>query len=144
MTHDTSRRHSRQRHVILEELRKLTSHPTAATLYEIVRRRLPRLSLGTVYRNLDVMVQMGMVQKLEFSGGETRFDGRVDRHNHIRCVRCGRVDDAERVPLDVSLGNHDDLGGYEVVGYRVELLGICPRCRCMPAGGSPAATNDAT
>jgi Fe2+ or Zn2+ uptake regulation protein len=132
MSHDKFRRNSQQRLVILEELRKLTSHPTAAALYEIVRRRLPKLSLGTVYRNLDMLSRLGMVQRLELSGGETRFDGRVERHEHIRCVQCGRVDDAKGLPLDVSLDGHHDVGGYEIIDYRVEILGICPQCRGLP------------
>ena len=68
-------RNTRQREVILEELRKLRSHPTAPVLYEIVRRRLPRISLGTVYRNLELLAKSGVVRKLELSDSEARFDG---------------------------------------------------------------------
>ena len=99
-----TQRNTRQRQVILEELQKLTSHPTAAGLYEIVRRRLPKISLGTVYRNLELLARTGLIQKLEFGGGEARFDGNVDRHDHVRCVRCGRVDDISAPPLDLFGG----------------------------------------
>ena len=118
-----------QRRVILEELRKLTSHPTAAGLYAIVRRRMPRISLGTVYRNLELMAEMGMIRKLPFGGGEARYDGDLTRHHHVRCLRCGRVDDVDRLPLDLTIGQGEDLGEYQVVGYHLELLGVCGACR---------------
>jgi Fur family transcriptional regulator, ferric uptake regulator len=122
-------RHTRQRQVILEELQKLTSHPTAAVLYTIVRRRLPKISLGTVYRNLELLARMGMVQKLELAGGEARFDGRVARHDHVRCVRCGRLDDVSAPPLDLFEGAANDWGGYQILGHRLEFFGVCPQCQ---------------
>ena len=79
-----------QRQVILEELRKLKSHPTAGELCQIVRQRLPRISLGTVYRNLEILSRSGVVLKLDVAGLEMRFDGTVDNHYHVRCLDCGR------------------------------------------------------
>jgi Fur family transcriptional regulator, ferric uptake regulator len=122
-------RNTRQRQVILDELRKLTSHPTAAALYEIVRRRLSKISLGTVYRNLELLARMGVIQKIEFTGGEARFDGNVGRHDHVRCVHCGRLDDLSAPPLDLLGGAANDWGGYQVLGHRLEFFGICPQCQ---------------
>jgi Fur family ferric uptake transcriptional regulator len=122
-------RRTRQREVILEELRKLDSHPTAAGLYEIVRRRLPRISLGTVYRNLELLAGMGEIRKLDFAGSQARFDGCVEPHHHVRCVRCGRLDDLPGAPLEPLETRHDDCCGYEVLGYRLEFVGLCPGCR---------------
>jgi Fur family ferric uptake transcriptional regulator len=122
-------RNTKQRQVILEELEKLTSHPTATGLYEIVRRRLPKISLGTVYRNLERMASMGTIRKLQFSGTESRFDADTRRHDHLRCVQCGRVDDVHAAPLDRSALEPHDLGGYEILDYRLEYLGLCPQCR---------------
>jgi len=121
-------RNTRQRKVILEELRKLTSHPTAVELYEIVRRRLPTISLGTVYRNLELLTRLGLIQKLEFGGGQARFDGNADSHYHVRCVRCGRVDDIHTPPLDLFGGEGNDLDGYQILGCNIQFFGICPRC----------------
>ena len=126
-------RNTQQRQVILEELRKLPSHPTAADLYEIVRRRLPRISLGTVYRNLELLTQRGLIQKLEISGSEARFDGNPDRHDHVQCVRCGRVGDLHHVPDDMVRGGIKELDGYEILGYHLRFSGICPACRKQPA-----------
>jgi len=133
MSRSQFQRKTRQREVILEELRRLHCHPTAGALYEIVRRRLPKVSLGTVYRNLELLCRMGVIRKLEFSGSEARFDGDAADHDHIRCVRCGRVDDVGGAPLDPAVGQHHDCRGYEVLGHRLELLGICPECRRTPA-----------
>ena len=70
-----------------------------------------------------------MIQKLEFGGGEARFDGNVARHDHMRCVRCGRVDDVSAPPLDLFGGAANDCGGYQILGHRLEFFGICPQCR---------------
>ena len=121
-------RNTRQRQVILDELRGLTSHPTAADLYEIVRRRLPRISLGTVYRNLEVLSQLGEIQKLELSGSLKRYDGVCSKHYHIRCVQCNRVADAPIAPLNQI---EDELYGttvYEIIGHNLEFTGLCPDC----------------
>jgi len=125
-------RNTRQRQIILDELRKLTSHPTAAELYDIVRCRLPRVSLGTVYRNLDLLTRMGTIHKLEWSGGEARFDGNPQGHDHLRCVCCGRVDDLDSAPVDVSAEATRDPHGYEILGHRLEFFGLCPDCRRKP------------
>ena len=140
MSKQAFQRNTRQRQVILEELRKLTSHPTAVGLYEIVRRRLPRISLGTVYRNLDLLAEAGVIQKLEHSGAQTRFDGNVDAHDHVRCVRCGRIDDLHAAPLDLAGLKGNDLGGFEIVSYRLEFLAICPQCRGGPSPGREATS----
>ena len=86
-------RMTRQRAVILEELRKTTTHPTADELYGKVRERLPRISLGTVYRNLDFLADSGEIRRLEAAGTTKRFDGNMVEHQHVRCLCCGRIGD---------------------------------------------------
>ena len=121
-------RNTRQRQVVLEELRKVSSHPTAAELYEITRARLPKISLGTVYRNLELLVENGVIQKLQISGSEARFDGDPERHYHVPCVRCGRVDDVHDLPGDFVKEEVQSLNGYEILECRLEFIGICPAC----------------
>lgn len=121
-------RKTRQREVILEELRSVHHHPTASELFEVVRRRLPRISLGTVYRNLDLLVSHGLVQKLESGRGQARFDGDPDRHFHVRCVQCGRVADVSQAPLTQDLDTGERIEGYEILGFRVEYVGVCETC----------------
>ena len=122
-------RNTRQRKLILEELRKVKKHPTAAGLYAIVRRKMPKISLGTVYRNLELLNQMGMIQKLDFGSGEARYDGNLSDHDHLRCVCCMCVDDAPGPPLAIRGGRKEDWDGYKILGYRLEFFGVCPRCR---------------
>ncbi|MDZ7619488.1 MAG: transcriptional repressor [Patescibacteria group bacterium] len=122
------RRKSRQRDVVLEELRAEASHPTARQLYDRVRRRLPHISLGTVYRNLDLLCGRGEIRRLA-ADGETRFDADTSHHDHVRCVRCGRVADLPAKSIQLPTGELDETAGYEIISYRLEYLGVCPACR---------------
>jgi Fur family ferric uptake transcriptional regulator len=119
---------TRQRRVILDTVRRMKAHPSADEVYGEVRKLLPRISLGTVYRNLEVLSELGKIQKLELGGTLKRFDWNPARHYHIRCLQCGRVDDAPVAPLSQI---EDELYGatvYEIVGHRLEFLGLCPSC----------------
>jgi Fur family ferric uptake transcriptional regulator len=130
-------RNTRQRTVLLEELRKLSCHPTAAKLYEIARARMPKISLGTIYRNLDLLAQSGVIQKLHVGGAEARFDGNPEQHHHVRCIHCERVDDVHDLPEDFVKGQVQTLAGYDIVDFRLDFLGICPDCQggCRAGGG---------
>ena len=122
-------RMTRQRQVILEELRKVSTHPGADEIYTMVRRRMPRISLGTVYRNLEVLSELGEIRKIEMGGTLKRFDGKSDDHYHIRCMICQRVVDApvKLMPnLEKSLNGKTD---FEILGHRLEFVGICPECQ---------------
>lgn len=131
-------RMTKQRRIILDELRKLTSHPTADELYEVVRQRLPRISLGTVYRNLDVLSENGEVLKLESAGSQKRFDGDTSQHCHVRCVSCGRVGDVlEQLP-------EPDVSGVSAPGFTIthgvsEFYGVCEACRSEDELAAPGA-----
>lgn len=128
MLEDTALRMTKQRQVILEELRAVTSHPTADDMYDMVRRRLPNVSLGTVYRNLEMLAENGVVQKLDIGGTKKRFDGNVEVHHHLRCLDCGRVDDIHLehgLDLEVLAAAHTD---YTILRHRLEFIGLCPDC----------------
>jgi Fur family ferric uptake transcriptional regulator len=129
---------TRQRMVILEEVRKdLDRHLTADEVYEEVRKRLPRISLGTVYRNLEILAELGQIQKLEMAGSIKRFDGNPQKHYHIRCLRCGRLDNAPVAPLQQI---EDKLYGatvFTILGHRLEFEGFCPQCSEKRAADSP-------
>jgi len=112
----------------LEELRNVDTHPTAVELYEIVRRRMPKISLGTVYRNLDLLAEQGAIQKHSLGGAEARFDGVSEHHHHVRCIRCGRIDDLNGLPADLIRQQPKENGGYKILGHRLEFLGVCPHC----------------
>lgn len=122
-------RNTKQRQVILEKLRQLENHPTASELYKVVREDLPRISLGTVYRNLELLTRMGLVRKLNSNGTEARYDGIPEHHYHIRCIRCDRIDDLIDPPEGINGKSIKQLGGYEITGYHFEFTGICPNCK---------------
>ena len=117
-----------QRQVILEELRKVTTHPTASELYDMVRQRLPRIGLGTVYRNLELLSERGIIKKLETGGEQKRFDGNPGPHYHIRCNICGRVDDMHIDRLEDLDAKAADCCNYTILGHHIEFSGICASC----------------
>ena len=118
-----------QRQIILEELAKLKTNPTASEVFDMVRKRLPRIGLGTVYRNLELMAENDMIRKIEVGGTQNRYDAITKPHYHIRCSRCGKVDD-----IDVEI-NDDLVKGaakscsYQIQGHRIEFSGVCPDCQ---------------
>lgn len=130
------RRLTAQRAEILAELRAAHDHPTAAELFARLRPRLPRLSLGTVYRNLDVLAAEGLIARLAGHGAEARWDGMVAAHDHARCRGCGAVADipAARLtePPELPMG-------FVVEGRRFEYTGFCAACAATAAGSGPAA-----
>ena len=124
-------RMTHQREIILDEMKKCKTHPTADELYERIKKKLPRISLATVYRNLEIMSESGLINKLEISGRQKRFDWELQQHDHIYCVQCHRVDNIDlsekkNIPLPEQ-ENH----GYIVSGSRVEFYGICPKCQSL-------------
>jgi Fur family ferric uptake transcriptional regulator len=117
------------RRVILEELAQLATHPTADQVYEIVRRRMPHASLGSVYRNLNVLCDSGMIRRANVADPQARFDPKTDDHYHVRCIRCGRMDDVDLAPdrrLEAAVRR---ASAYEITGHRLEFTGVCPQCR---------------
>jgi Fur family ferric uptake transcriptional regulator len=119
---------TRQRKVILEELQRTDTHPTAEEVYERVRQRLPRVSLATVYRNLEVLSESGTVLKLEM-GGRRRYDGNTARrHYHVKCVRCGSVGDVPSSAVTKLDYREADIDGFRVLGHELVFTGLCARC----------------
>ena len=120
---------TQQRRIILEELRNLDTHPTAYEVYELVRKRLPRISLGTVYRNLETLAESGMIQKLETAGTRKRFDGVIANHYHVRCTKCGRVADVPVALISKIDKIAAEASEFEILWHRLEFGGTCPRCK---------------
>ena len=124
-------RATRQREVVLQAVQSTMDHPTADWVYRQARRRLPRISLGTVYRNLKKLSEEGLIREIQIAGQTTRFDANTGRHYHIRCLRCGRVND---LPISVDRRLEEEAGramNYQVVSHQVEVLGVCPLCQTV-------------
>ncbi|MCK4410175.1 MAG: transcriptional repressor [Candidatus Eisenbacteria sp.] len=119
---------TQSRKAILSALGRTKAHPTAGEVYSMVREELPKVSLGTVYRNLDLLARRGVIRTLASAGEQRRYDGMLDDHHHIRCEVCGRMD-------DIELGNTERLEelvvdgrGYDVHGYTLCFIGVCREC----------------
>ncbi len=122
------RRKTTQRETILEELKTVNTHPTADDIYSIVRKKIPKISMGTVYRNLEILAKTGLIKRFPVDG-VMRFDAKTDNHYHIRCSKCGKLEDIDLEIADqlehVAANNTDFL----INGFKLEFLGICPNCR---------------
>ena len=121
-------RNTRQRQLILDTLRRTCQHPTADELYELVRPELPHISLGTVYRNLDLLVRVHEVRKMESAGGPARYDGDLRPHQHVWCTGSGAVDDVFDTELRAKLPR-ESARGFRIGGLRLEFQGLCPDCQ---------------
>lgn len=120
------RRHSRQRELILERLRSTTQHPTAGTLYEWLKPDYPSLSLGTVYRNLNLLANEGTIRRISFP--VERFDANIRPHAHFLCAVCGRVYDLD-LPYDESLDRRAEAaGGHKIGEHELLFTGTCSVC----------------
>ncbi len=118
-----------QRRVILEELKKTKKHPSANEVYHAVRERLPDISMGTVYRNLEILTQQGEAQKITNGGKKKRYDGNAGKHFHVKCTSCGRVDDLPGNLVDLIEKNIDINCSYKITGYNLFFYGLCPDCK---------------
>jgi Fur family peroxide stress response transcriptional regulator len=128
-------RKSKQRDAILKVLMSTTSHPTAEWLYEEVRKEIPNISLGTVYRNLRLMKRQGEILELEQAGAHGRFDGNSANHYHFRCDECGMVFDIDE-PLVVGIDERVERNtGFKVSHHRLEFRGLCRSCQTAGNAG---------
>ena len=122
-------RKTEQRSVILEELRLCRNHPGADEVYLRVKRRLPRISLGTVYRNLDLMASQGIIRRLNSNAAQKRFDPITEQHCHFHCKACGKIED---IPFAVEFPrldpNHPWVRERKIQGAQPEYFGLCPDC----------------
>jgi len=122
------RRSTPQREAVYRYLAGVDHHPTAEEVYLAVKRRVPRVSLATVYTALEVLVRSGLASKLTYGDAAARYDVRTDAHSHARCLVCGRVRDLEIVP-DAGWVRTLRTPGFEFTGFRFELIGRCATCR---------------
>jgi Fur family ferric uptake transcriptional regulator len=121
---------TQQRSVILEELMKVRTHPTADEVYDMAKRRIPNISLATVYRNLEWMASHNRIRRLNISGTKKRYDADIKRHYHIRCKECGGVFDIrveELKEVERILLNLEGRNGIE--DFEIEFKGICSNCK---------------
>lgn len=121
-------KYSRQREAIKEYLSKTKEHPTADIIYMNIREDYPNISLGTVYRNLNLLVEMGEVLKVNGMDGSDRYDGSTHRHYHFLCNKCQKIQDLEMESIDhiKDIANKNFPGKVE--GHVTYFYGICNEC----------------
>ena len=119
-------KYSRQRELILETVQRSDDHPTADTIYTRVRAQDPKVSLGTVYRNLNLLCENGQLLKVPIPGASDRFDHTLPWHSHLYCTMCGSVTDAEVDEKQVMKLVKNQKG--HVQDCAVVLIGVCEAC----------------
>jgi len=120
---------SKQRDLILNILRSCSCHPTADWIFTEARKTNPTISLGTVYRNLNLLAAEGRIRELCFGKGVSLYDGDLRDHYHVRCNVCGKVEDVPHISPRVSDQQIEELTGYQIHSHRLEFSGICSECR---------------
>ena len=119
---------SKQKQLIFDIVMSTMSHPTADWVYHRARQKMPRISLGTVYRNLKALTDEGLILEIVASKGLSRYDANTARHSHLRCTACDRLEDLPLGDIAVTPRSRR-LKNYKIIDYRVELLGLCPECQ---------------
>lgn len=119
---------TRQRSCLLEAVRETASHPTAAWIFDRVKEKCPNISLGTVYRNLNILKDAGMIREIKFGKNTARYDGNVELHHHVLCLDCGKLEDAACSVSPELMQQIEQSLGYSITGYQIEFKGICPEC----------------
>lgn len=123
------RKRSRQREAILEVVQGTKSHPTADWVYSEVRKQIPNISLGTVYRNLSYLSEEGTIQKLNIGTTVEHFDGNPRPHYHVCCTECGRIDDIEEMPQYNLNAWAAEMYDGEIFEHYTMFMGKCSQCK---------------
>lgn len=119
---------TRQRKSVYEVVRNATDHPTAADVMERLREDGHRLAYATVYNSLRYLTETGVIQELKIGHGAARYDARLEAHQHVVCVRCGRIDEVFEIQPSDYLSAIEQETGYRVESLDVLAKGICPDC----------------
>jgi len=128
MTEVKKYRNSKQRQKTLGLLKSTKSHPTASWIYEKLRHEFPSLSLGNVYRNLKILVDLGCIQELKFGSTFDRYDGNVNPHYHFVCESCGQIKDVDLEQKNELNKMAETATNCTVKHHRLEFYGLCDTC----------------
>ncbi len=127
---------SRQRERILNLLRNTDTHPTASWIYDEIKKDFTNLSMGTVYRNINILLDQNLIQKIEAGSSFDRFDANVSTHYHFICRECGNIDDLQMDVLEDLNTELNGLTNYQAERHRLDFYGLCPSCNQSAAARS--------
>jgi Fur family peroxide stress response transcriptional regulator len=117
-----------QRHAVLEYLLTSLTHPTADEIYKALENKFPNMSVATVYNNLRILRELGLVKELTYGDDSSRFDSNMMDHYHIICDDCGKIVDFHYPSLDEIESLAEKVSGFEISHHRMELYGKCDAC----------------
>lgn len=118
-----------QRRAVLEALKDFKGHPSAEEVYLVVKKRNPRVALGTVYQALSVLEEIGLIEAKHWSESPVRYDLNTEPHHDIRCVRCGEVTEIPGVEFEDFTARIRQNTPYEVTNAALVIEGVCPDCQ---------------
>ncbi|MFD2046430.1 peroxide-responsive transcriptional repressor PerR [Ornithinibacillus salinisoli] len=118
-----------QRHAVLDYLLNAMVHPTADEIYKALEGKFPNMSVATVYNNLRVLREIGLVRELTYGDSSSRFDCNTSEHYHIICEECGKIVDFDYPSLDEVESLAEQVTGFEVSHHRMEVYGKCEDCK---------------
>lgn len=118
-----------QRHAVLEYLINSMTHPTADEIYKALEGKFPNMSVATVYNNLRVLKEIGLVRELTYGDSSSRFDCNPTEHYHIICNECGKIVDFHYPSLDEIESLAEQVAGFDISHHRLELYGTCEECK---------------
>ena len=122
-------KHSRQRDIILSDVLKRYDHPTAEMIYESVRKEYPNISLGTVYRNLNLLVELGNINKINMPNSSDRFDGALKKHSHLYCDKCKSITDIVMDDVSNMYEKVEKQNKCKIISHDIMFIGICINCK---------------
>ena len=125
---------TKQRAAVYNYLLSTDSHPTAEAIHLSVLRRIPHISLATIYKSVESLVDVGLVKPIYLGHAATRYDASSEEHAHFRCIACNQIMD---VPMSKSPVASVELDRCEIIGSSVEFYGFCARCRRHKFGLAP-------
>ena len=124
-----TRRNTIQRDLVKQAVYDMRRHVTADELYEFLKAKHPTISKGTVYRNLDILVDEGSVRKVEVPSSANRYDFTLKNHYHVRCVKCGEVLDVDMEEVPDLIDEIRDTHGVDFLSYDIAFKGVCKKCQ---------------
>lgn len=122
-------RYSKQRQEVLNVVMASNDHPDAKMVYERVKEVIPKISLGTVYRNLNDLVNLNEIKRISIKDGNDRFDKTICNHNHVYCIICGKVMDVNYTISNENLKKIEKQTGFKITNSNFNIKGICNNCR---------------
>lgn len=129
-------KHTRQREAILEEFLEVQGHITSEELHARIRRRNPGIGFTTVYRTMKLLCEAGLAHERHFDDGVTRYEIRSEHHDHLVCLRCGKIVEFECAMIETAQNEIADRYGFRLLRHRHELYGHCPECAKSSGDGA--------